>query len=191
MSSVEATKDADKGTWRKKFVTRLEKIVNDEQRNESRGNSEYDKSNDSAVSDTEESDIEESDMEVIDAGQNSKEIDDLSQEFETNFSDDVIREKIKNSLDIGQFTWLEEVLRKKTWNPIPEFTQYINQFTEIRQFTMVPLIKAVEMSSLSMPAAQMPPAMIPGMAPRPGLSPVMGSMPPADIEEEDIFKYRQ
>lgn len=35
--------------------------------------------NDSAVSDTEESDIEESDMEVIDAGQNSKEIDDLSQ----------------------------------------------------------------------------------------------------------------
>uniref|UniRef100_U9SHA6 Uncharacterized protein n=1 Tax=Rhizophagus irregularis (strain DAOM 181602 / DAOM 197198 / MUCL 43194) TaxID=747089 RepID=U9SHA6_RHIID len=34
MSSVEATKDADKGTWRKKFVTRLEKIVNDEQRNE-------------------------------------------------------------------------------------------------------------------------------------------------------------
>ncbi|CAB4424462.1 unnamed protein product [Rhizophagus irregularis] len=32
---------------------------------------------------------------------------------------------------------------------------------------MVPLIKAVEMSSLSMPAAQMPPAMIPGMAPRP------------------------
>lgn len=47
------------------------------------------------------------------------------------FSDDVIREKIKNSLDIGQFTWLEEVLRKKTWNPIPEFTQYINQFTEV------------------------------------------------------------
>ncbi|UZO12326.1 uncharacterized protein OCT59_003869 [Rhizophagus irregularis] len=84
MSSVEATKDADKGTWRKKFVTRLEKIVNDEQRNERtyhvRGNSEYDKSNDSAVSDTEESDIEESDMEVIDAGQNSKEIDDLSQD---------------------------------------------------------------------------------------------------------------
>ncbi|PKK79158.1 hypothetical protein RhiirC2_705210 [Rhizophagus irregularis] len=80
MSSVEATKDADKGTWRKKFVTRLEKIVNDEQRIESRGNSEYDKSNDSAVSDTEESDIEESDMEVIDAGQNSKEIDDLSQD---------------------------------------------------------------------------------------------------------------
>lgn len=31
------------------------------------------------MSDTEESDIEESDMEVIDAGQNSKEIDDLSQ----------------------------------------------------------------------------------------------------------------
>ncbi|CAG8560959.1 3147_t:CDS:2 [Rhizophagus irregularis] len=141
MSSVEATKDADKGTWRKKFVTRLEKInlscvdnfwnkIEGKKRNlreelensvrnnaeievqksrtirycshrktkailnslkwkpenvliasyNSRGNSEYDKSNDSAVSDTEESDIEESDMEVIDAGQNSKEIDDLSQD---------------------------------------------------------------------------------------------------------------
>ncbi|CAG8560940.1 3146_t:CDS:2 [Rhizophagus irregularis] len=49
---------------------------------------------------------------------------------------------------------------------------------------MDPLIKAVEMSSLSVPAAAAAPI-------SPGLSPVMGSMPPADIEEEDIFKYRQ
>ncbi|CAB4424699.1 unnamed protein product [Rhizophagus irregularis] len=118
-----------KETWRKKFVTRLEKIVNDEQRNERTYHVKCWKTSRITqiripVSDTEESDIEESDMEVIDAGQNSKEIDDLSQD-ETgirnkywlpvkkktqtqNFSDDVIREKIKNSLDIGQFTWLEE-----------------------------------------------------------------------------------
>ncbi|CAI2178565.1 2598_t:CDS:2, partial [Funneliformis geosporum] len=46
------------------------------------------------------------------------------------FSENVMHEKIKKSLDIGQFTWLEGVLRRKTWNPIPEFSQYINQFTE-------------------------------------------------------------
>src|SRR3990170_2594694 len=46
------------------------------------------------------------------------------------FSEDVMHEKVKKSLDISQFTWLEEVLRRKTWNPIPEFSQYINQFTE-------------------------------------------------------------
>ncbi|CAB4483048.1 unnamed protein product [Rhizophagus irregularis] len=116
MSSVEATKDADKGTWRKKFVTRLEKIVNDEQRNERTYHVKCWKTSRITqiripVSDTEESDIEESDMEVIDAGQNSKEIDDLSQDetgIRNKFFYDVIREKIKNSLDIGQFTWLEE-----------------------------------------------------------------------------------
>ncbi|CAB4377701.1 unnamed protein product [Rhizophagus irregularis] len=85
MSSVEATKDADKGTWRKKFVTRLEKIVNDEQRIERTYHVKCWKTSRITqiripVSDTEESDIEESDMEVIDAGQNSKEIDDLSQD---------------------------------------------------------------------------------------------------------------
>ncbi|CAG8707867.1 14952_t:CDS:2, partial [Funneliformis caledonium] len=46
------------------------------------------------------------------------------------FSEDVIHKQIKNSLDINQFTWLEEVLRRKSWDLIPEFSQYINQFTE-------------------------------------------------------------
>ena len=45
-------------------------------------------------------------------------------------SDDETHKQIKKSLDKDQVTWLEEVLQKKTWNPTPEFTQYINQFTE-------------------------------------------------------------
>ncbi|CAI2185109.1 11297_t:CDS:2, partial [Funneliformis geosporum] len=30
MSTIDTAKDTDKGTWRKRFITRLEKIVNDD-----------------------------------------------------------------------------------------------------------------------------------------------------------------
>ncbi|KAG9297851.1 hypothetical protein G9A89_006792 [Geosiphon pyriformis] len=45
-------------------------------------------------------------------------------------SDDETYKQIKKSLNKDQMTWLEEFLRKKTFNQTPEFTQYINQFTE-------------------------------------------------------------
>ncbi|RGB26030.1 hypothetical protein C1646_820666 [Rhizophagus diaphanus] len=246
MSSVETTKDADKGTWRKRFVTRLEKIVNDgayseQQRNTAfrlkgknlscvdnfwnkiegkkrnlreelevenkmpenvvnvgkrrklpnRENSEYDKSNDSAVSDTEESDIEESDMEVIDEQkfllqygykQAYSILEDCSS-LETNFSDDVIREKIKNSLDTSQFTWLEEdecprakistIVRKSCI--IRRFDSSYYEAYDIalqHQSIRYPRQSAVEMSSLSVPTAAAAPISY-------GRSPIPGQMPPA------------
>ncbi|CAG8654404.1 8285_t:CDS:2, partial [Racocetra persica] len=45
-------------------------------------------------------------------------------------SDDETYKQIKKSLSKDQSSWLEGVLQKKTWKPTPEYTQYINQFTE-------------------------------------------------------------
>ncbi|CAG8644607.1 11613_t:CDS:2, partial [Racocetra fulgida] len=45
-------------------------------------------------------------------------------------SDNETYKQIKKSLSKDQSSWLEEVLQKKTWKPTPEYTQYINQFTE-------------------------------------------------------------
>ncbi|CAG8614789.1 7829_t:CDS:2, partial [Diversispora eburnea] len=45
-------------------------------------------------------------------------------------SDDEIYKRVKKSLNKDQISWLEGVLQKKYWKPTPEFTEYINQFTE-------------------------------------------------------------
>ncbi|CAG8630309.1 8090_t:CDS:2, partial [Diversispora eburnea] len=45
-------------------------------------------------------------------------------------SDDEIYKRIKKSLNKDQVSWLEGVLQKKSWKLTPEFTEYINQFTE-------------------------------------------------------------
>ncbi|CAG8593431.1 13445_t:CDS:10, partial [Ambispora gerdemannii] len=45
-------------------------------------------------------------------------------------SDDETHKQIKKSLNKDQISWLEGVLQKKIWKPTPEFTEYINQFTE-------------------------------------------------------------
>ena len=45
-------------------------------------------------------------------------------------SDREVYKSVKKTLDIDQLNWLEKVIIKKNWKLTPEFTQYIEQFTE-------------------------------------------------------------
>ena len=43
-----------------------------------------------------------------------------------------VKKSIQLKLNEGQNSWFSQVLKKRTWDPTPEFKDYCNQFTEDR-----------------------------------------------------------